>query len=54
MSSNRFDLVKESFEKKAVPVKAPGKTSDFFGELIFDRPKMRKYLDADTLRKLEE
>ena len=54
MSINRFDLVKESFEKKAVPVKAPGKTSDYYGELIFDRPKMRKYLDAATLEKLEE
>ena len=30
------------------------KTSDYFGELVFDRPKMHKYLDADTLKALLE
>ena len=50
---DRFDLVRESFEKKAVPVEVPGaKTSDYFGELVFDRKKMEKYLDADSLRAL--
>ena len=43
MSIDRFDLVKESFEKKAVPAERPeGKTSDYYGELVFDRPKMHK------------
>ncbi len=55
MSIDRTDLVKESFEKKAVPVEVPaGKTSDYFGELVFDRAKMYKYLDADTLKALLE
>ena len=55
MSSDRFDLVKESFEKKAIPSeRVEGKPSDYFGELVFDRRKMRKYLDADTLSALLE
>ena len=50
MSIDRFDLVKESFEKKAVPAERPlEKTSDYFGELVFDRAKMHKYLDTKTL-----
>ena len=55
MSIDRTDLVKESFEKKAVPVEVPaGRTSDYYGELVFDRAKMCKYLDADTLKALLE
>ena len=50
MSIDRFDLVKECFEKKAVPAECPdGKPSDYFGELVFDRRKMQKYLDRKTL-----
>ena len=50
---DRFDLVKESFMKKEVPACAPaGKTSDYYGELVFDRKKMCKYLDADSLQAL--
>jgi len=50
---DRFDLVKESFEKKVVPAEVPNeKTSAYFGELVFDRRKMCKYLDADTLQAL--
>ncbi|MCR4859381.1 MAG: glutamine synthetase III [Bacteroidales bacterium] len=50
---DRFDLVKESFEKKAVPAEVPScKTSEYFGELVFDRKKMYKYLDADSLQAL--
>lgn len=50
---DRFDLVKESFEKKAIPAETPnGKPSDYFGELVFDRAKMRKYLDTETLSAL--
>lgn len=53
MSLERFDLVKESFEKKAVPVDVPEeKTSDYFGELVFDRVKMPRYLDSQTLKSL--
>ena len=50
---DRFDLVKESFEKKVVPAEVPAeKTSDYYGELVFDRKKMCKYLDKDTLKAL--
>ena len=50
---DRFDLVKEYFMKKEVPACAPaGKTSDYYGELVFDRKKMCKYLDADSLQAL--
>ena len=50
---DRFDLVKESFERKVVPAEVPaGKTSDYYGELVFDRKKMCKYLDADSLHAL--
>ena len=53
MSTDRFELVKESFIKKAVDVERPAcKTSDYYGELVFDRPKMHKYLDAETLNAL--
>ena len=50
---DRFDLVKESFEKKVIPAEVPcEKTSEYFGELVFDRKKMCKYLDKDSLKAL--
>ena len=50
---DRSDLIKESFVKKEVPASIPaGKTSDYYGELVFDRKKMSKYLDAESLRAL--
>ena len=50
---DRIDLVKESFERKEVPAEVPaGKTSEYFGELVFDRKKMCKYLDAESLHAL--
>ena len=50
---DRSDLVKESFVKKEVPASIPtGKTSDYFGELVFDRKKMSKYLDVESLHAL--
>ncbi len=55
MSIERFDLVKESFGKKAVPAERPEKKiSEYFGELVFDRKKMHKYLDSSTLKSLLE
>ena len=39
--------------KKEVEAWVPaGKTSDYFGELVFDRKKMCKYLDAESLHAL--
>lgn len=55
MSANRLDLVKESFEKRPVEVVLPEcKTSDYYGDLVFDREKMHKYLDAASLKALLE
>ena len=52
---DRFNLVRESFMKKARPVDTPeGRPSEYFGELTFDRNKMQKYLDAKTFYALLE
>ena len=54
MSKHRFDVVKDAFEKKAVTVIAPSdRVSDYFGELVFNRDKMHKYLDAKTFAALD-
>ena len=53
MSYDRLEMVKESFVKKSIPANVPSKKpSEYFGELVFDRDKMRKYLDAKTLASL--
>ena len=50
---DRFNLVRESFMKKARPVDKPeGLPSEYFGELVFNRKQMEKYLDAKTLKAL--
>ena len=50
---DRFNLVRESFMKKAKPVDKPeGRPSEYFGELVFNRKQMEKYLDAKTLKAL--
>ena len=55
MSSDRFELVRASFGKKAPAVEIPQqKASEYFGERVFDRAKMRKYLDPQTLEALLE
>jgi len=51
MSKLRFDVVRDAFKKKATAVSAPSKkTSDYFGELVFNRYAMRRYLDDKTFR----
>ena len=53
MSKQRFDAIEQAFKKRAVEVVAPeGRPSEYFGELVFNREKMQKYLDAKTLRAL--
>ena len=53
MSKLRFDVVRGAFKKKAVKVETPeGRISDYFGELVFNRDKMNRYLDADTFNSL--
>ncbi|MBQ5640032.1 MAG: glutamine synthetase III, partial [Bacteroidales bacterium] len=53
MSVDRSGLVQKSFEKKAQEIEIPNaKPSEYYGELIFDKKKMSKYLDKDTLQAL--
>ena len=53
MSTSRLELVRSSFERKALEVEAPeGPASAYFGELVFDRAKMRKYLEPNVLKAL--
>lgn len=53
MSVDRFGLVQKSFEKKAQTIEIPkAKPSEYYGELIFDKHKMSKYLDTETLKAL--
>ncbi len=55
MSIDRTDLVRKAFGKKAPAVDIPEqKISDYFAERVFDRSKMRKYLDPKTLQALFE
>ena len=50
---DRFDLVREAFARKEVTPEVPScKTSDYFGELVFDRKKMAKYLQPDVFKAL--
>ena len=51
MSELRFDVIQDAFKKKAAVVETPDKkTSEYFGELVFNRDKMRKYLDDKTFK----
>ena len=55
MSIDRTDLVRKAFVKKAPAVETPEeKISEYFAERVFDRAKMRKYLDPETLQALLE
>ena len=49
MSKLRFDVVQDAFKKKALDVETPvARPSEYFGELVFNRDKMRKYLRPST------
>ena len=55
MSHLRFQAVRASFNKKPIEVKAPEKpASEYFGDLVFDRRKMREYLKPETFRALTD
>lgn len=55
MSKLRFDVVRDAFKKRAVEVETPSKkVSEYFGELVFNREKMKKYLDSATFSKLSD
>ena len=49
----RFDVVQEAFNKKAVEVDVPSEMpSSYFGELVFNREKMQRYLDPQVFEAL--
>ncbi len=53
MSKLRFDVVQDAFKKKALDVENPeSRPSEYFGELVFNRDKMRKYLKPSTYEAL--
>ena len=55
MSKLRFDVVQDAFKKRALDVTAPAeRPSAYFGELVFNREKMRKYLDVKTYEALTD
>ena len=53
MSKLRFDVVQDAFKKRALEVVAPASLpSKYFGELVFNREMMRKYLDIKVYEAL--
>ncbi len=49
----RFDVVQKAFNKKAVEVDVPSeRQSSYFGELVFNREKMQRYLDPQVFEAL--
>lgn len=53
MNKMRFESVHEATKKHAADYPIPeGRPSEYFGELVFNREKMQKYLDAKTLKAL--
>ena len=51
MSTLRFKAVEEAFKRKPVHASAPGgKTSDYYGQYVFDREQMALYLSKDTMK----
>ena len=55
MTNSRFRAVEEAFMREAVVVEPPAKcTSEYYGCNVFNRKNMRKYLSAETRRKVYE
>ena len=53
MSLLRFKMLETALSHKAVEVKAPSNNpSDYFGERVFGRKQMRKYLSKQTYEAL--
>lgn len=51
MNHLRFQVVSETFKKKAVAVDVPKKhTSEYYGMLVFGRKQMAKYLSQETFK----
>ena len=50
MSTLRFKVVEEAFRRKATPIEIPKAfPSEYFGEYVFNRDKMAKYLSKETM-----
>ena len=55
MSKLRFRVVESAFEKKAAELAAPAeRPSEYFGELVFNREKMFRYLPRKAYEKLAD
>jgi len=55
MSKLRFRVVEEAFQKRAEEVTPPKeRPSDFFGQNVFNRAKMFKYLPEKTYEKITD
>jgi glutamine synthetase len=53
MSSLRFKVVDEAFNRKADPVEIPTERPEiYYGKQVFNRQKMFEYLPADTFEAL--
>jgi len=53
MSTSRFNAVERASNRKAVHASVPEqKVSEFFGENVFNRKAMKKYLSKETYKKL--
>lgn len=52
MSDLRFEAVKAGFSKKPIEIKEPGRPTEYFGEKVFNKKNMFKYLRADVYQKL--
>jgi glutamine synthetase len=49
MATIRFKAIEEVLNRKPIDVKLPSaKTSDYFGENVFDNYKMQEYLSQEA------
>ncbi len=55
MSTIRFQAMQELFNRKELPVELPSvKTSDYFGENVFDKQNMQSFLSQEAYRHVME
>jgi len=50
----RFDLLRDAFARKAVPVSSENRPADDFAKYVFNREKMQKYLSKDTYKSITD
>ena len=54
MTKLRFKAVAAASDRKPVEVKPKGKTSEYYGEKVFNRKAMTKYLSKETFKTLND